>query len=139
MKKPFIYIIMIVTGMLGSSALLLEPKLTAIAQSPNCVNRITQYDMNLCASLDAKVADGKLNQIYKQVRVRYNANPEAKLLIDAQKAWIKYRDASCAFSRGRFQGGSIVPMVYHGCLERLTKERTKELESYLQEGSFSKR
>ncbi|WP_180982143.1 hypothetical protein [Cylindrospermopsis raciborskii] len=52
MKKPFIYIIMIVTGMLESYALLVEPQLTAIAQSPNCVKRITQWYIRLFRTID---------------------------------------------------------------------------------------
>ena len=56
---------------------------------------LTEGELGYCIDTQRLfIGDGKLNQIYKQVRVRYNANPEAKLLIDAQKAWIKYRDAS---------------------------------------------
>jgi uncharacterized protein YecT (DUF1311 family) len=109
---------------------------SAIAQFSDCQKAVTQAQLNQCAAINAKTADQKLNDAYKKVLAIYKGKPQAKLLVAAEEAWIKYRDASCAFSRSRVEGGSIMPMVYLNCLERLTKERTQELERYQKEGSF---
>ncbi|WP_254777779.1 lysozyme inhibitor LprI family protein [Cylindrospermopsis raciborskii] len=124
------------TLLLGNSALLIGTGTSAIAQFSDCQKAVTQAQLNQCAAINAKTADQKLNDAYNKVLAIYKGKRQAKLLVAAEEAWIKYRDASCAFSRSRVEGGSIMPMVYLNCLERLTKERTQELEIYQKEGSF---
>ena len=62
-----------------------------------------------------------------------------KLLQAAQRAWISFRDAECAFSTNDSKGGSIYPMLMSNCLEELTADRTKQLRTYLdcEEGDMS--
>ncbi|OPH11436.1 lysozyme inhibitor LprI family protein [Cylindrospermopsis raciborskii] len=136
MKNPSSYLILVMTLLLGNSALLIGTGTSAIAQFSDCQKAVTQAQLNQCAAINAKTADQKLNDAYNKVLAIYKGKRQAKLLIAAEEAWIKYRDASCAFSRSRVEGGSIMPMVYLNCLERLTKERTQELEIYQKEGSF---
>jgi uncharacterized protein YecT (DUF1311 family) len=60
----------------------------------------------------------------------YDVRPttEAKLR-EAQRAWIVFRDAHCTVEGyDQARGGSMEPMVYHGCRARLTRERTRQLE-----------
>jgi uncharacterized protein YecT (DUF1311 family) len=91
-----------------------------------------QNGLNRCAEDSYKRADEALNAVYKETMQRLKDDaPTAKLLLAAQKAWIAFRDAECTFANAENAGGSIYPMVYAGCLERLTKARTKELELYL--------
>jgi uncharacterized protein YecT (DUF1311 family) len=101
---------------------------------PNCLEPMTQLDMNFCAAWDAKVSDRKLNIAYKQVQQHYRSfdsqeyrDLRLKNLTDAQLAWIKYRDTTCAWKASKFSGGSIAPMVYSGCINQLTQQRTQEL------------
>ena len=108
----------------------------SLSQQPNCKNPQTQLELNQCADLKAKTTDRRLNKVYRQVQVKYKGNENENLLIDAQLIWIKYRDSACSFSSSRFKGGSIAPLVYSNCIERLTKQRADELESYLKEGEF---
>ncbi|MEE3719906.1 lysozyme inhibitor LprI family protein [Tumidithrix elongata RA019] len=61
---------------------------------------------------------------------KYRNTNNAERLVDAQLAWISFRDRNCKFASERFQGGSIAPMIYSNCIERLTKQRTDELERY---------
>ena len=126
-----------VVGSIGGCALLMNfnPAI-AVAQKLNCQKPITQLEMNQCANINAKAADRKLNQVYQQVRTKYQGTEQRKLLSDAEEAWIKFRDTSCTFSKSRVAGGSIAPLVYSNCLTNLTKQRTQTLESYLQEGNF---
>ncbi|NLQ04450.1 lysozyme inhibitor LprI family protein [Cylindrospermopsis raciborskii] len=136
MKNSSSYLILVMTLLLGNSALLIGTGTSAIAQFSDCQKAVTQAQLNQCAAINAKTADQKLNDAYNKVLAIYKGKRQAKLLVAAEEAWIKYRDASCAFSRSRVEGGSIMPMVYLNCLERLTKERTQELEIYQKEGSF---
>ncbi len=107
---------------------------------PNCndpASLLTQQDLNFCANERAKSADAKLNQLYRQLRTKYKDNSAVEdSLITAQIAWIKFRDLNCAFARKRFEGGSIASIIYNNCIDRVTTERTKELENYLKEGKM---
>ncbi len=102
----------------------------------DCRNPKTQFDMNLCASQSARSADRQLNQTYQKAIAKFKGTPQEKQLVEAQSSWIRFRDADCAFSRDRFQGGSIAPMVYSSCIARMSQQRTKELEAYLTEGGL---
>jgi uncharacterized protein YecT (DUF1311 family) len=136
MKNPSSYLIPFMTLVLVTPGILIVTGTSAIAQLSDCQKAVTQAQLNQCAAINAKTADQKLNDAYKKVLAIYKGKPQAKLLVAAEEAWIKYRDTSCAFSRSRVEGGSIMPMVYLNCLERLTKERTQELERYQKEGYF---
>jgi uncharacterized protein YecT (DUF1311 family) len=95
----------------------------------------TQLGLNACADAAYQKADSALNSAYKEIVGRLKGDAgAAKLLIAAQRAWIGYRDADCAFSSAANAGGSIYPMVYSICLEAVTKERTKELAVFLKCG-----
>ncbi len=135
MKRSWVAFLTI-AGVAGSYGLTTNlASSVAVAQSLNCQKATTQLELNQCADLNAKAADRKLNQVYQQVRANYRGEQET-LLLNAEETWIKFRDASCAFSKSRFAGGSIAPMVYSNCLADLTKQRTQELKSYLQEGNL---
>jgi uncharacterized protein YecT (DUF1311 family) len=84
----------------------------------------------VCASRAAKSADRKLNQVYQTLIARLDQKGKVKL-IDAQLAWIKFRDQSCEFERSRYEGGSIAPLIYSSCIKNLTERRTKDIEGYL--------
>ena len=60
-----------------------------------------------------------------------DARPLADKLVNAQRAWIAYRDAECNFSSANAEGGSVYPMVVSTCLDDLTKARTDTLKGYL--------
>ena len=95
----------------------------------------SQNGLNQCADAAYKKADGALNGVYKEITRRLKDDAETtKLLVAAQRAWIAFRDAECAFSSSANAGGSIYPMVYAGCLKRLTEARTNELRACLKGG-----
>jgi uncharacterized protein YecT (DUF1311 family) len=91
----------------------------------------TQSAMNLCAEKEYQAADAELNRVYQAVIAL--GNDEFKRLVrEAQRAWLKYRDAHVA---------SIYPPGYHYAtkrpmcekllLMRMTRERTVELRRFL--------
>ncbi len=101
-----------------------------ITSQVNCTKAITQADLNVCASQAAKSADRNLNQVYQTLIARLDQKGKVKL-VDAQLAWIQFRDRSCEFERSRYEGGSIAPLIYSSCIKNLTERRTKDIEGYL--------
>ena len=89
-------------------------------------NDDSQSMLNICADADYQAADAKLNAAYKNI-VGSNDQASNKLLQTAQRAWIAFRDAECAYSTADSEGGSIHPMEVSQCLTKLTIERTKQL------------
>jgi len=120
-------------AMAGFLSLQIVDKPSMVLSQPiNCQNANTQLEMNSCANLSYKISDRNLNRVYKLVQERYRANAlMSESLIDAQLAWIKFRDTTCKFETNEYRGGSIAPLIYSTCLERITKERTAQLNQYL--------
>ncbi len=83
--------------------------------------------MNQCAKAEYEQADTRLNNAYQDVKASVST-AKASELMDAEDAWITFRDAYCNFVQAQYEGGSIQPMVYFGCLTQLTKNRTGALE-----------
>ncbi|MEH1912046.1 lysozyme inhibitor LprI family protein [Nostoc sp.] len=101
-----------------------------LAQKLNCNNSQTQIAINECRKLSYQNADKKLNRVYQQLLSTLESSSKQKL-IAAQVTWIKFRDTNCEFERSRYEGGSITPTIYFGCLENTTKLRTQQLQEYL--------
>ena len=97
----------------------------------DCNNPMDQSTMNICADKDYRAADKKLNDVYSKVMTALDDAGYRAKLKTAQRAWIQYRDTECTFEVAENEGGSIYPLVYSGCLTRLTGARTKELQTYL--------
>ncbi len=101
------------------------------AYAYDCADK-TQSGLDVCADAAYKKADAGLNGAYKDILKRLKDDgAKTKLLVTAQKAWLGYRDAECAFASSGVAGGSIQPMVISLCLEQVTKARTKGLGVYL--------
>jgi uncharacterized protein YecT (DUF1311 family) len=105
-----------------------------------CADAQDQATMNQCADKAYKASDAKLNKVYKQITGRLKDDHDtAKLLVTAQKAWIAFRDAECGFASAGVAGGRIQPMVRAQCLDGVTQDRIKSLNTYLncEEGDMS--
>ena len=102
------------------------------ARAAECPDQ-TQSGLDACADAAYREADAALNGAYREIMRRLKGDADAaRLLAAAEKAWIAYRDAECAFASSAEAGGSIYPMVVSICLEGVTKERTRELGAFLQ-------
>ncbi|UHD46523.1 lysozyme inhibitor LprI family protein [Aureimonas altamirensis] len=109
-------------------------------ESSPCEAAQTQLELNECSAKALGVSDRKLNQLYRTVEGRLAGDADARgLLVDAQRRWIAFRDAECAFRTSAVQGGSIEPMVRSLCLTSLTDARITDLENLLscEEGDTS--
>lgn len=99
------------------------------AQTPDCTNPTTTIEINACAAESYRQADAQLNRVYDELMAQLDdANREK--LVEAQLAWIEFRDANCEWEAFRFEGGTIQPSMRLGCLERLTRDRTLTLQNY---------
>lgn len=90
----------------------------------------TQLEMNMEAAAEARKADAAMTTVYKKLMAAQDEKGK-KLLLDAQRAWIKYKEAHCTSVANAYDGGSMQPMVYNGCIAEITKARTKELQEML--------
>ena len=105
----------------------------------DCQTRRTQMEMNVCSFEDYKRADAVLTRQWaltmanakrwdKGIRLSSDKRPShSKVLLESQRAWLRYRDQYCAFEGYWARGGSMESMLINGCMERMTKARTKEL------------
>jgi uncharacterized protein YecT (DUF1311 family) len=88
------------------------------------------------ASVDR--ANAELDRIYKQLMAKLEAEQQ-KSLKEAQRAWIKWRDAEADIIArlGGAVGGSALRVDYATAQARLIKERTGVLQDYLKEAGSS--
>lgn len=108
------------------------PSASGRGQKPPCSDLDTQTEMNICAGKEYKAADASLNRVYQQL-VKMLEPGEKLQLKEAQTAWIKYRDTNCEFVADQYKGGSIRPMIYGLCLADVTRNRTSELKTQIED------
>jgi uncharacterized protein YecT (DUF1311 family) len=91
-----------------------------------------QVQLNQCYGAEFKRPDTELNRLYREIVDRLRGDADGlQSLAAAQKAWVRYRDAECAFATNRSVGGSVYPMILAGCLATLTQERIGDFKRYL--------
>ena len=81
--------------------------LAAADPAPKCDDPQTQLEINLCAAEDYKKADAELNRQWAATAALLRGQDKAAYapkdgrpgyypaLLEAQRAWIKYRDLQC--------------------------------------------
>ncbi|HWV08078.1 MAG TPA: lysozyme inhibitor LprI family protein [Pseudomonas sp.] len=110
--------------MLVSAALLLA---TPVVWAADCSEAANQASLNQCIAENHAAQDKRLNQVYGEYRARLSASQKQQLKA-AQRAWMEFRDRSCAFEVSAAQGGSAYPMALKGCLAAKTAIRVEELQ-----------
>lgn len=107
--------------------------LAGAAAANNCDTTMAQQELNFCADLAFQAADAELNDAYKEaVRFATDLDKDGgggveNRLRTAQRAWVAFRDAACDAEAFLFDGGTMQPMIYSGCLARLTDQRRADL------------
>ncbi len=108
----------------------------ALAQDVDCANAQAQVELTFCAEQDWKTADADLNAAYevaisamKSIDINLDAPDRGaeKALRASQRAWITFRDNTCAAEGYAFHGGSAEPMVIYQCRARISAARADEL------------
>jgi len=84
------------------------------------------YEMVDCLNAQRAHWDKELTIAYQ--RAMKSATPQARTLLrDAERAWIKYRDANCSYyAAGE---GTIARINAAACLRDMTRKRAQELSS----------
>jgi uncharacterized protein YecT (DUF1311 family) len=98
----------------------------------DCDNATNQQAMNECAADAYKREDARLNKLYKDVLALSDKTDVARLK-QAQVAWIKFRDLHCNYEEGRYEGGTMAPLVGFTCLRDLTRQRNETLQALLKD------
>ncbi|PHR62520.1 MAG: hypothetical protein COA47_03875 [Robiginitomaculum sp.] len=96
------------------------------AQTSDCDSALSFAEMMSCAQNDYKTADGALNIAYRKNQETLNTKGKT-LLRDAQRAWIKFRNAECKWEADTVRGGRDAELTKLACLADLTMKRTKTL------------
>lgn len=98
----------------------------------------TQSQLNACAFQDFESATAAYSATYKTLSQSVG-NQQRKLLRQVQTEWIRYRVKACEFEKSGIEGGSAAPMINWQCQARMTRERTAELQRFLncKEGDLS--
>lgn len=91
-----------------------------------------QGAMNACAAQAYRREDAQLNQLYKQL-VGLSDRAEVAKLKRIQSAWIAFRDLHCRYEEGRYEGGSMAPLVGFTCLRNLTRQRNETLQALIKD------
>ena len=104
----------------------------------------SQHELNVCASKDYQQADVAMNAQWAKTAAlmrrvdKDQGRPNETLgnsshftaLLNGQRAWLRYRDAYCPIFGA--DGGSMAPMLRNVCLRDVTKARTEQLKSLIQ-------
>jgi len=125
LKKIFITLLLICIPALSS-----EPDYSGNYQQ--CLDRSggVTAAMSECNAQELRYQDGLLNSRYRALISGLNGKKRRELK-EAQRLWIRYRDANCGFYNG-LTGGTMDIVVSGGCLVDMTARRAMELEAFLQ-------
>ncbi len=78
-----------------------------------------------CAELAYQERDRELNQTYQELIATLDSS-DRKQITNAQLAWLKFRDANCAYAADP-EAEIIEPALLNTCLATMTEERTTQL------------
>jgi len=109
-------------------------------QSTSCKAAKTESEMHECLTVELKKSDEELNAAYQKLLSRDEATgapanakgqTQGGYLKEAQRGWIKLRDASCDFETYESRTGSGFGTIYTACLLEQTQKRVKYLNWFI--------
>lgn len=110
----------------------------AAATTDQCDDPQSQAAMTMCSRADFAAEDAEMNRQWDAtvgaMKTR-DAGRESDdrqpgyydTLLEAQRAWLKYRDAECLSQSFMARGGSMQPMLEAQCKAYLTELRIEQL------------
>lgn len=104
---------------------------------PTCLdNTNTQQEINQCSGLENQTADQALNKVYQAILKQHaNDKPFIDSLKQAQRAWLKWRDAEMLAIYPAREEPGYYGSSFNGCwndqLASMTRERTRQLKKWL--------
>lgn len=96
----------------------------------DCSKAVTQAEINICAQNQYAEADKELNDLYKNVSAKLNAEQKS-ILVQSQKKWISFRDEYARIYELIYNGGSMATSAVLNCKTALTRTRIAELQTLL--------
>lgn len=102
-----------------------------------------QIEMNICAYHEFVAADAALNSQWKLTADAMKLRDENfesvyddrlgyfQSLLEAQLAWLTFRDAHCRSEGYYARGGSLEPLLVSTCKTGLTEARTEQLAALI--------
>ena len=111
----------------------------ATLSDDECDDPQAQQQMNYCAARDFAAADAALNEQWELTvaamkdrdtmidRANDRRPGSYEILLEGQRAWLKYRDAQCQNEGYYARGGSLEPLLVAQCRTYLTELRTQQL------------
>ena len=114
------------------------------ARENECADPPTQLAMNFCASENFEKADAELNELWavaaakmRQMDERTSPHNDGRpgyyeALLEAQRAWLVFRDTNCRVEGYKLRGGSAESMEVSGCKAIMTRQRTEELRELIE-------
>ncbi len=113
---------------------------TNYAFALDCENPDTTAEMNKCGEIRLKKANDELNRVYKRTLIKVaELAKKSKIadksslklrLIEAQRHWVKFRQADCEATYILWSEGSISSQIYLSCMIGKAEKRIEELEAY---------
>ena len=110
------------TALLAASETDMSKQYTTCMDKSNGVNP----DMIDCILAETKQQDARLNENYKRLMSKLSEERK-KALLEAQRAWIRFRDANCTFWDDP-AGGQSAAVTAKECILTMTADRASELE-----------
>jgi uncharacterized protein YecT (DUF1311 family) len=99
----------------------------------DCRHSSTQAELTDCSAREAKQAQDLLDKLLQDLQKSLRP-AQRQRLHPVQTTWLCYREAHCEWQAQFFEGGSIQPSIYSGCLADLTWSRIDELKTLLCDG-----
>ena len=110
------------TALLAASETDMSKQFTTCMDKANGVNP----DMIDCILAETKQQDARLNENYKRLMSKLS-DERKKAPLEAQRAWIRFRDANCTFWDDP-AGGQSAAVTAKECILTMTADRASELE-----------
>ena len=83
-----------------------------------------------CLENEYRKSDAELNKVYKKL---YSSLVSATELVEAESAWVKFRDASCKYELSNVNIQNTTYYFYrYDCLINFTEMRIKDLNRYVE-------
>ncbi len=104
----------------------------------DCKKAVSTLEINECASIAEQKVEAKLNHVYQRV-LKSLDQPDTetelysemkKKLINAQRAWVKFREADCDAVFQFHASGTIRTVMHIGCMQTHAERRIQDLEEY---------
>jgi len=106
----------------------------------DCKEAVSTPEVSECARIDQEKIEKRLNEVYRRVLKQIEEigkNPEndfqkdlKKNFIEAQRLWVKFREADCNNVYAYWSGGTIRGLMFTSCMQARAEQRIKELSEY---------